>query len=63
VDINPGDRASACGGMMKPVKVETENGEYVLTYQCEKCNFERRKKVEKNDNFDEVLNIVKTKII
>ena len=63
MDINPGDRASTCGGMMKPVKVETEKGEYVLTYQCEKCNFERRKKVEKNDNFDEVLNIVKTKII
>ncbi len=60
VDINPGDRAANCGGMMRPIKVETEKGEYVITYHCEKCNFERRKKVEKNDNFDEVIKIAKT---
>jgi hypothetical protein len=63
VDINPGDRASVCGGMMRPIKVETEKGKYVLTYHCEKCNFERRKKVEKEDNFDEVLKIAKTTAI
>ena len=67
VDINPGDRASDCQGMMKPVKVEKEKGEYMLTHRCcEKpvrpghpggCGFERRKKVEKNDNFDEVIKI------
>ena len=59
VDINPGDRASDCQGMMKPTKVESEDGVYVLTYRCEKCNFERRKKVEKDDNFDEVIKISK----
>jgi hypothetical protein len=59
VDINPGDRASLCQGMMKPIKVEMENGEYVLTYRCEKCSFIRRKKVEKEDNFDEVLKVAK----
>src|SRR3989339_526977 len=57
-----------CGGMMKPVKVETEKGEYLLTHRCEKpvrpghpggCGFERRKKVEKEDNFEEVLKLVK----
>jgi len=60
VDVNPGDRAANCGGMMKPIKVEIEKGEYVLTYHCEKCNFERRKKVEKEDNFDEVIKLAKT---
>jgi len=60
VDINPGDRASDCQGMMKPIKVETEKGEYVLTYHCEKCGFERRKKVENTDNFDEVVKLAKT---
>lgn len=59
VDINPGDRASACQGMMKPVRIEMEHGEYMLTYRCEKCGFLRRKKVEKEDNFDEVINITK----
>jgi hypothetical protein len=60
VDINPGDRASTCGGMMRPIKVENEKGEYVLTYHCEECNFERRKKVEKDDNFEEVIKLAKT---
>lgn len=60
VDINPGDRAQTCGGMMKPVKVEMEKGEYLLTHRCEKCNFERRKKVEREDNFDEVIKISKS---
>lgn len=59
VDINPGDRESKCQGMMKPIKVEVEGGEYLLTFQCKKCGFERRKKVEKNDNFDEVLKLAK----
>ena len=60
VDINPGDRASTCQGMMRPIKVEIEKGEYILTYQCEKCLFERRKKVEKEDNFDEVIKLAKS---
>ena len=59
VDVNPGDRASTCQGLMRPVKVEMEKGEYVLTYQCVKCNFLRRKKVEKEDNFEEVIRISK----
>jgi hypothetical protein len=59
VDINPGDRASECQGMMMPIKVEVEKGETILTYHCQKCNFERRKKVEKNDNFDEVIKLAK----
>ncbi len=57
VDINPGDRASACQGMMKPTGVELERGEYMITYRCEKCAFLRRKKMEKNDNFDEVIRL------
>lgn len=60
VDVNPGDRASDCQGMMRPVKVETEKGDYVLTYLCEKCGFTRRKKVEKKDNFDEIIKLAKT---
>ena len=59
VDINPGDRASECQGMMKPIRVEVERGETLLTYRCEKCGFLRRKKVEKNDNFDEVIKLAK----
>ena len=59
VDINPGDRAANCGGMMRPIKVDVERGEYMLTYACEKCGFVRRKKAEKNDNFEEILKLAK----
>ena len=30
VDINPGDRASDCGGLMKPVAVELRHGERII---------------------------------
>ena len=59
VDINPGDRASECHGMMKPINVEAQHGETLLTYRCEKCGFLRRKKAEKNDNFEEVIKLAK----
>ena len=32
VDINPGDRASVCGGLMKPIDIELKKGKYVLLY-------------------------------
>jgi len=57
VDINPGDRASECQGMMQPILVEVQRGEQMLTYRCTKCGFLRRKKAEKDDNFDEILKI------
>jgi len=59
VDINPGDRAASCGGMMKPVNVVLEKKEYVLTHHCEKCGFERRKKVEREDNFEAVAKLTR----
>lgn len=59
VDVNPGDRASTCQGMMRPVRVEVESGQYMLTYRCEKCSFVRRKKAEPEDNFDEIIKISK----
>jgi rubrerythrin len=59
VDINPGDRLATCGGMMKAISVVTEKGEYVLTHHCEKCGFERRKRVEREDDFDEISKIAR----
>lgn len=60
VDVNPGDRAESCGGFMEPVAVRGKRGEYVLVHVCEKCGFERLNKVSERDNFDTVLNIVRS---
>jgi len=57
VDINPGDRAGGCGGIMEPVCVEKEKEEHVLTHKCISCGHVKRNKMERNDNFDVAVKI------
>lgn len=59
VDINPGDRAAKCGGMMKPVEVEIKGGEYSIIHQCVKCGYRKKNKTAPNDDFDEIIKISK----
>lgn len=59
VDKNPGDRAEACGGMMKPEQVELVEKEYVLIQKCVKCQFIRRAKLRPEDSFEEAVKIQK----
>ena len=37
VDIDPGDRAEDCGGLMEPINLELERGKYIITQKCLKC--------------------------
>ena len=38
VDVNPGDRAEDCGGLMEPVKVEPHAKKgYVIIHRCQLC--------------------------
>lgn len=62
VDINPGDRASDCGGLMEPIAVEIKKGEYILTQKCQKCGHIRKNKISPLDNFDEILKLSKSMI-
>jgi len=57
VDINPGDRAADCGGLMKPVSIEVKNDGYIILHVCEKCGKERKNKSAANDSFDMILKI------
>ncbi|MGA2910277.1 MAG: RNHCP domain-containing protein [Candidatus Microgenomates bacterium] len=57
VDVYPGDRASACRGMMKPVRVEFKKGQYVIVHRCTTCGCEKRNKAAPNDNFDAILQV------
>ena len=41
VDVSPGDRASGCGGMMRPVSVHRGKGRWKLTHECVECGFSR----------------------
>lgn len=62
MDINPGDRANICGGMMKPISVEMKFKEYILTHKCEKCGFKKKNKTVPEDNFEAILALAKSAI-
>lgn len=43
VDINPGDRASDCGGLLVPIEAEPDPKKgYIITCRCQKCGALRR---------------------
>jgi hypothetical protein len=46
--------------MMKPVAVKIKSGEYILTHQCQKCEFEKKNKTSPEDNFENILKLVPT---
>lgn len=50
VDIDPGDRAEECLGMMEPIDTRIKNKELGIRHRCTKCGFERWNRVEVNDN-------------
>ena len=41
VDVVPGDRASACGGLMDPVSWATRGEDVTLLHRCRTCGFQR----------------------
>lgn len=57
VDNHPGDRAAVCAGLMKPIRVDLEKQEYILTHECQKCGHSKRNKISEDDDFDEVARI------
>lgn len=53
VDINPGDRAEECHGIMEPIKVEISSKKgYVIVFKCKKCGAIRRCKAATDDDRD-----------
>ena len=45
VDINPGDRANHCGGILRPVRAlpDPKRG-FIIIHRCDKCGTEVRNK-------------------
>lgn len=55
VDVNPGDRAHSCGGMMEPVGLEGASPDYRVLHRCTRCGFERLQDVSVADNVEMLL--------
>ncbi len=59
VDVDPGDRASNCGGMMSPDAIEVVGEESVIVHQCTKCKHVKRNKVAKGDDYATVIAVAR----
>lgn len=59
VDVDPGDRASDCGGLMEPIDIEIRSGETIILHKCEKCGHQKKNKVSQGDNDDKIIELSK----
>lgn len=57
MDVNPGDRASKCGGLMEPVEIGQKNGSYVILHRCQRCGFVKWNKKASEDDMAEIIKI------
>lgn len=60
VDVNPGDRAGQCRGLMAPIAAEMEHGEKILVHRCEKCRAIKRNKVSEEDDLKKLIELMQT---
>ncbi len=61
VDINPGDRANNCKGLLKPIDIEKFKDTYKIIYKCEKCGENHKNIIATDDNMDEIIRISSNK--
>jgi len=57
VDVNPGDRAENCGGLMRPIDTYFKKGQNFIIHECVKCGFVKNNKLSKEDSFEEFVKI------
>ena len=62
VDVNPGDRANGCGGILRPLRADPDPKRgYVITHKCDKCGQVVRNRAahEAKDQPDDMTLIIK----
>ena len=59
VDINPGDRANECRGLLKPIGIEKYKDTYKILYNCEKCGTLHKNIMANDDDMDMIIEISK----
>ena len=61
VDINPGDRANSCKGLLRPVDIEKFKDTYKIIYTCEKCGESHKNIMAIDDDMNEIIRISSNK--
>lgn len=58
LDINPGDRAEDCHGILEPIGLEMNSKKgYVIIFKCKKCGEIRKNKAAEDDNMDLIISL------
>jgi hypothetical protein len=58
VDVNPGDRAAECGGMMRPATSLQRRGLWFVEHECVACGFRRVNRVGA-DEFEALIRLAR----
>ena len=59
IDINPGDRANTCLGLLKPIGIEKFKDSYKIVYKCDKCGLIHKNIVANDDDMDLIIELSK----
>lgn len=57
LDVNPGDRASGCGGSLAPIGLEQHKKGFQIVYRCAKCGEEKRNIAAADDNMELMIKL------
>ena len=58
LDINPGDRAADCGGIMDAACAEPDAKKgFIITHKCRKCGALKRNRAAKDDNRTKLIKL------
>lgn len=59
VDIEPGDRAERCLGLMEPLALEGSSPEYSIVHVCKKCGMRRKNRTVADDDAEALLSVAR----
>lgn len=57
VDINPGDRANNCKGLLIPIQIEKFKNTYKIIYKCSKCKSLHKNIMANDDNYTKIIDL------
>jgi len=57
VDINPGDRANECKGILAPIGIVKFKDTYKIVYKCKKCGTMHKNVPANVDNFNLLIDL------
>lgn len=57
VDINPGDRANDCMGLLIPIGIEKYKNTYKIIYKCSKCHTIHKNVMSNDDNYNLIIEL------